>query len=105
MTTDEPVCLRPCGVWLCVSLCVCACHSACLSVLFSLSLPLFLCVCVCGCLCAAHVSARQILNSGEVPDLFAPDDLTKVMDDMVPVARELSVPQTREQLYQVRAAA
>jgi hypothetical protein len=46
-------------------------------------------------------SAAQVLNSGEVPDLFAPDDLAKILDDLVPAARELNVPQTREQLYQV----
>jgi len=42
-----------------------------------------------------------ILNSGEVPNLFAdkPDDLQKILDDLTPYVRDLGLPTSRAVLY------
>ncbi|OQR82552.1 dynein heavy chain [Achlya hypogyna] len=50
---------------------------------------------------------NNILNSGEVPNLFAADELDRVVADMRPVVKALGLPETRDQcltsfVYRVR---
>jgi dynein axonemal heavy chain len=42
---------------------------------------------------------NNILNSGEVPNLFQPDEMMKILDDMMPVCRDLGVPESRDEAY------
>ena len=42
---------------------------------------------------------NNILNSGEVPNLFATDEMLKVIEDMGPVVKELGLPESREVIY------
>ncbi|EQC26205.1 hypothetical protein SDRG_15942 [Saprolegnia diclina VS20] len=50
---------------------------------------------------------NNILNSGEVPNLFAPDEMDRIVGDMRPVVKALGLPETRDQclttfVYRVR---
>jgi dynein heavy chain, axonemal len=39
---------------------------------------------------------NNLLNSGEVPNLFAPDEQDKIASDMIPVLKEAGIPETRD---------
>ncbi len=44
---------------------------------------------------------NNLLNSGEVPDLFNADDLTKIVDELTPYCKEKGLPENRDDVYQV----
>jgi len=42
---------------------------------------------------------NNVLNSGEIPNLFPQDELDKVISDMFPVAKAKGIPETRDNCY------
>ena len=42
---------------------------------------------------------NNLLNSGEVPNLFPPDEKAQICDDLGPKAREAKVGENRDQIY------
>lgn len=44
---------------------------------------------------------NNILNAGEVPNLFPSDELLKVIDDLTPVVRDMGLPASRTVVYQM----
>jgi len=44
-------------------------------------------------------AVNNILNSGEVPNLFPPDEMTKILDDLTPVVRDMGLPASRTVVY------
>ncbi|KAJ3207853.1 Dynein heavy chain 6, axonemal [Entophlyctis luteolus] len=44
---------------------------------------------------------NNILNSGEVPNLFATDEREKILGDLRPIAREKGIPEDRDSVYQL----
>ena len=39
---------------------------------------------------------NNVLNSGEIPNLFPQDELDRILNDMVPVLKNLKIPETRD---------
>ncbi|GBG29459.1 Dynein heavy chain 1, axonemal [Hondaea fermentalgiana] len=39
---------------------------------------------------------NNILNSGEIPNLFPQDEMDRILNDMIPVVKEMGIPETRE---------
>ena len=52
-----------------------------------------------GCTFESRLSS--ILNSGEVPNLFAEDEWSKITNGVRPVAKELGIPETKDNLKQL----
>ncbi|KAJ3137918.1 Dynein heavy chain 6, axonemal [Physocladia obscura] len=44
---------------------------------------------------------NNILNSGEVPNLFPTDEREKILGDLRPIAREKGIPEDRDSVYQL----
>jgi len=43
----------------------------------------------------------NVLNTGEVPGLFANDEVTKIVEDLRPVAVNMGIPDTRDNVYRL----
>uniref|UniRef100_A0A7S2SR52 AAA+ ATPase domain-containing protein n=1 Tax=Mucochytrium quahogii TaxID=96639 RepID=A0A7S2SR52_9STRA len=39
---------------------------------------------------------NNVLNSGEIPNLFPQDETDRILNDMIPVVKEMGIPETRE---------
>jgi len=39
---------------------------------------------------------NNVLNSGEIPNLFPQDEMDKIVGDMIPVCKDLGIPETRD---------
>ena len=44
---------------------------------------------------------NNVLNTGEVPNLFAMDEVTKIIDDVRPAASALGIPETRDNVWRL----
>merc|ERR1740138_594569 len=43
---------------------------------------------------------NNILNAGEVPNLFPPDEMDKVIGDMRPIVKAMGLPETKDMCWQ-----
>ena len=42
---------------------------------------------------------NNILNTGEIPNLFQPDEVTKICDDLRPIVKQMNLPDSRDICY------
>ncbi|XXQ39846.1 AAA+ ATPase domain-containing protein [Plasmodiophora brassicae] len=42
---------------------------------------------------------NNLLNAGEIPNLFANDELSKIVDDLTDTVRKMGLPETRDMIY------